>query len=62
MEPSVICEDDDPAGPYGARGMGEATLSASAPAIINAVYNAAGIRFSTTSLTPEEVLRGLGKL
>lgn len=62
MEPSVICEDDDPAGPYGARGMGEATLSASAPAVINAVYNAAGIRFSTTSLTPEEVLRALGKL
>lgn len=62
MEPHVICEDDDPAGPYGARGMGEATLSASAPAIINAVYNAIGVRFPTTSITPEQVLKALGKL
>lgn len=62
MEPGVIREDHDPAGPYGARGMGEATLSASAPAIINAVYNALGVRFSTTSITPEQVLKALGKL
>lgn len=62
LEENVICEDHDPEGPYGARGMGEATLSASAPAIINAIYNAAGIRLSTTSITPEQVLKALGKL
>lgn len=62
MEPNVICEDDDPAGPYGARGMGEATLSAAAPAIINAIYNAVGARFSTTSITPEQVLKATGKI
>lgn len=62
LEENVICEDNDPEGPYGARGMGEATLSASAPAIINAIYNAVGVRFSTTSITPEQVLKALGKL
>lgn len=62
LEPGIICEDHDPEGPFGARGMGEATLSASAPAIINAIYNAIGVRFSTTSITPEQVCKALDRL
>ena len=41
--------------------MGEATLSASAPAILNAVYNAIGIRFDKTPLTPDRVLEALSE-
>lgn len=61
LEKSVILENPDPEGPFGARGMGEASLSASAPAILNAVYNAIGVRFYEMPLTPARILAGLGK-
>lgn len=61
LEPGIIVENPDPVGPYGARGMGEAVLSASAPALLNAVYNAIGIRFNSTPLTPDKVLKALCK-
>jgi xanthine dehydrogenase molybdenum-binding subunit len=60
--PNIINEDNDPIGPYGARGMGEATLSAAAPAITNAIYNAIGARFSELPITPDKVLKVLGKV
>ena len=61
LKPNIIMEFPDDVGPFGARGMGEATLSASAPAILNAVYNATGVRFFETPLTPAKVLKGLQK-
>lgn len=62
LRKSVILENPDPEGPFGARGMGEASLSASAPAILNAVYNAIGIRFHEMPLIPARILQGLGKV
>lgn len=62
LKENVILEDDDPIGPFGARGMGEATLSASAPAVLNAVYNATGVRIHEMPLTPARVLEALGTL
>lgn len=59
LQPGIIMEFPDEVGPYGARGMGEATLSASAPAIMNAVYNAIGIRFEATPLTCDKVLKAI---
>lgn len=59
LRPNIIMEYPDETGPFGARGMGEATLSASAPAVLNAVYNAVGIRFQETPLTPDKVLRAI---
>ena len=59
LQPGIIMEFPDEVGPYGARGMGEATLSASAPAILNAVYNATGIRFDSTPLTCDKVLKAI---
>lgn len=59
LKPNIILEYPDDAGPFGARGMGEVTLSASAPALLNAVYNAIGIRFRSTPLTPDRVLKAL---
>ena len=59
---SLILEYPDPIGPYGARGMAEMPFLPLAPAIIAAVKAATGVWFNEFPLTPERVLRGLGKL
>jgi CO/xanthine dehydrogenase Mo-binding subunit len=59
---SLILEYADPIGPYGARGMGEMPFLPLAPAVIAAVHDATGVWFHEFPLTPERVLRGLGKL
>ncbi len=56
---SAIIETAHRDGPWGAKGIGEATLVASAPAIANAIYDAIGIRFHDIPITPEKVLRAL---
>jgi len=48
-------ETNDPDGPYGAKGIGEAPLIPVAAAIVNAVYHATGVRFTELPLTPERV-------
>lgn len=57
----ILCESNDPIGPYGAKGAGEAPIAAAIPAIAQAVYNAIGI-WLDVPMTPERVLRGLGKI
>ncbi|MBU0719036.1 MAG: molybdopterin-dependent oxidoreductase [Planctomycetes bacterium] len=52
-------ETNDPAGPHGAKGIGESPLIPVAAAIVNAVYNATGVRFTELPLTPERVLMKL---
>lgn len=59
---SVILEYADPNGPWGARGMGEMPFLPVAPAVIAAVHEATGVWFYEFPLTPERVLKGLGKL
>ena len=59
---SLILEYPDPRGPWGARGMGEMPFLPFAPAVIAAVHDATGIWFHEFPLTPERVLRALGKL
>jgi xanthine dehydrogenase molybdenum-binding subunit len=56
---AVIIEDPDPAGPYGAKGIGEPGLVPTAPAIANAVYDAVGVRIRDLPITPEKVLAAL---
>jgi len=55
----TFIETHDPEGPFGAKGVGEAPAICIAPAIVNALYNATGVRFYQLPLTPERVLRGL---
>ncbi len=55
-------ETEDPQGPYGAKGVGEAPLIPTAAAIANAVSNAIGVRMDSLPLTPEKVLRALHDL
>jgi CO/xanthine dehydrogenase Mo-binding subunit len=59
---SVILEYPDPIGPWGARGMAEMPFLPLAPAVIAAVHDATGVWFHEFPLTPERVLRGLGKI
>jgi xanthine dehydrogenase molybdenum-binding subunit len=55
----VIVETDDPAGPFGAKGVGEPGCVPSAPAIANAIYDAVGIRIRDLPITQEKVLAAL---
>jgi xanthine dehydrogenase molybdenum-binding subunit len=43
---TIIVEDPTKDGPYGAKGVGEISTMPTAPAIINAVYNACGVRLN----------------
>ncbi|MBU2643877.1 molybdopterin-dependent oxidoreductase [bacterium] len=56
---TILLEEAEPLGPYGARGIGEITLTPVAPAILDAVYDAIGVRFSSIPLTPEMILNAL---
>ena len=59
---SIIIEEAHPNGPYGVRGMAEMPYLPYAPAIASAVFDAIGVWFNEFPLTPERVLRGLGKV
>ena len=50
-------EVEDKDGPYGAIGVGEPTACPVAPAILNAVYDAIGIRITDLPITPEKILK-----
>jgi len=59
---SIIVEDPHPNGPFGARGMAEMPYLPYAAVIASAVFDAIGIWYDDFPLTPERVLRGLGKV
>lgn len=46
-------------GPYGGKGPGEMCANPVLPAVVNAVYDAVGVRIDELPVTPEKVLRGL---
>jgi xanthine dehydrogenase molybdenum-binding subunit len=56
---AVLVESNEPTGPFGAKGLGEATVISAASAIANAVQNAAGVRMKTLCITAESVLEAL---
>jgi CO/xanthine dehydrogenase Mo-binding subunit len=56
---SVLIENADGPGPYGAKGVGESGMFCVAPAIGNAIARATGIRLHALPLTPERVWRAL---
>lgn len=59
---SVCIETYEDEGPMGAKEAGEGLASPTAPAIGEAVYHATGIRCKDLPITPEKILKGMGKL
>jgi CO/xanthine dehydrogenase Mo-binding subunit len=53
---SLIVESEEPTGPFGAKGVGEPALLPTAPAIMNAVAAATGIRVTQIPITPGTLL------
>lgn len=56
---SILIEDPDAHGPFGAKGIGEQVLIPTAPAILNALRDATGAVVRDLPATPDKVLRAL---
>jgi CO/xanthine dehydrogenase Mo-binding subunit/aerobic-type carbon monoxide dehydrogenase small subunit (CoxS/CutS family) len=52
---SILIEDESPVGPFGAKGIGEQALIPTAPAILNALHHATGVRLHRIPATPDRV-------
>jgi CO/xanthine dehydrogenase Mo-binding subunit len=52
---TILIEDAEPLGPYGAKGVGEHSLIATAPAIFGGVYHATGVRVREVPARPDRV-------
>ncbi len=59
---TLLIQDPEPTGPYGAKSVGEVPINGPAPAIANAVFDACGIRLRSLPMTPEKVLAALDAL
>ena len=54
LSPFII-EDPDPIGPLGVKGIGEPAMIPTIPAIMNAIYDAVGVRITSLPASPEKV-------
>jgi carbon-monoxide dehydrogenase large subunit len=54
----IFVQTPDETGPYGAKGLGEHGAVGTAPALLNAIYDAVGLRFSTLPVTAECIVKG----
>jgi len=54
-----MVDNYDPTGPFGAKGAGEPTAVPTAAAIMNAIYDAVGIRITSLPATSEKVLSAI---
>ena len=57
---TILLEQPDPTGPFGAKGVGEPGCVNQAAAVANAIYDAVGVRIWSLPITPEKVLAALG--
>jgi CO/xanthine dehydrogenase Mo-binding subunit/CO/xanthine dehydrogenase FAD-binding subunit len=55
----IIVEGGDPIGPYGAKAIGECGINPPPSAIVNALYDAIGVRFQSLPVTPDKVIAAL---
>ncbi|NBG89052.1 xanthine dehydrogenase family protein molybdopterin-binding subunit [Isachenkonia alkalipeptolytica] len=55
----IIVEDPESSAPFGAKGIGEPVMIPVAPAILNAIYDAVGVRITEIPVTPERLLKAI---
>jgi len=55
----IIVEDEEPSGPYGAKGIAEIAAIPSAAAVVNAITDAVGVEFNEIPVTRGKVIQGL---
>lgn len=58
---TIIVEEPDPSGPYGAKSAGEIGINAVAPAVANAIYAASQVRLNKLPMKPERVLNAVSE-
>jgi CO/xanthine dehydrogenase Mo-binding subunit len=58
---TILVEDAEPAGPFGAKGVGEPALIPTAPAILGAIRDAIGVRIDMVPATPSRVLKAIAR-
>ena len=59
---TILVEVPDPHGPLGAKGLGEHALIPTAPAILNAIKRATGVRMCQVPVTPARLLAAIKEL
>ena len=52
---AIVLESRSGVGPYGAKGIGEPSVGAAAPAVVNAIRDATGIRLTHYPVTAERI-------
>ena len=58
---TIIVEKPAPAGPFGARGVGEPPIVPAPAALANAVHDATGVRLTELPLTPERIALAMAR-
>lgn len=56
---TIIVESDEPNGPFGAKEVGEGAIMPTIPAILNAIYDATGVRITELPITSERLYMAL---
>jgi 4-hydroxybenzoyl-CoA reductase alpha subunit len=56
---AIVVETNEPNGPFGAKEVGEGAIMPTIPAVLNAIYDATGVRIYELPLTPQRIFEAL---
>ena len=56
---NIIVEEPESTAPFGAKGIGEPVMIPVGPAILNAIYDAVGVRITELPATPERLIKAI---
>ena len=59
---TILIEDTEYSGPFGAKSAGEVPTNGMAPAVANVIQDALGVRIRSLPITPEKILQALDEL